>query len=96
MGIGATLVMWSYSHLYKFSFPFTHKLSKEIWFQMTQQIPRETSFNFEIWVTFGQSQMMTLTFDTHLTSLTHLFEYLNKRDHGPELLTWVYRPKSNI
>ena len=32
------------------------------------------TFNFEIWMTFGQVQRMTLTFDTHSTSLTHLAE----------------------
>ena len=32
------------------------------------------TFNFEIWVTFDQGQKMTLTFDTHSTSLTHLAE----------------------
>ena len=32
------------------------------------------TFNFEIWMTFGQVQRMILTFDTHSTSLTHLAE----------------------
>ena len=32
------------------------------------------TFNFEIRVTFDQGQRMTLTFDTHSTSLTHLAE----------------------
>ena len=32
------------------------------------------TFNFEIWMTFGQVQRMKLTFDTHSTSLTHLAE----------------------
>ena len=32
------------------------------------------TFNFEIRMTFGQVQRMTLTFDTHSTSLTHLAE----------------------
>ena len=54
----------------------THKLSYEIWFQMTQQLLRKTSFNFEIRVTFCQGQIMTFTFDTHFTSLTHLFDCL--------------------
>ena len=35
---------------------------------------KKTTFNFEIWVTFVQGQRMTLTFDTHSTSLTHLVE----------------------
>ena len=29
-------------------------------------------------MTFGQGQIMALTFDTHLTSLTYLFKYLKK------------------
>ena len=40
------------THLYKFTFPFSHTLSCEIWFQMTQQFLRKTSFNSKIWVTF--------------------------------------------
>ena len=32
-------------------------------------------FNFEIWMIFGQGQRMTLTFDTHSTSLSHLAEW---------------------
>ena len=32
------------------------------------------TFNFEIWMSFGQGQRMTMTFDTHSTSLTHLAE----------------------
>ena len=35
---------------------------------------RSQTFNFEICVTFDQGQRMTLTFDTHSTSLTHLAE----------------------
>ena len=56
------------THLYKFSFLFSFKLSYEFWFQMTQLFLRKTSFNFEIWVTFDQGQRMTLTSDTHSTS----------------------------
>ena len=61
-------------HLYKFSFPFSHKLSYELWFQTTQLFLRKTSFNFEIRVIFDQGQRMTLTSDTHSTSLTYLVE----------------------
>ena len=32
------------------------------------------TFNFKIWVIFDEDQKMTLTFDTHSTSLTHLAE----------------------
>ena len=31
-------------------------------------------FNYKVRVTFDQGQRMTLTFDTHSTSLTHLAE----------------------
>ena len=34
------------------------------------------TFNFEIWMTFGQVQRMMYTFDTHSTSLTHLAKML--------------------
>ena len=71
MGMAAMLVMWP-PHLYKFSFLFSLKLSYEFWFQIAQMFLRKTGFNFEIWVTFDQGQRMTLTFDTHSTSLTHL------------------------
>ena len=72
MGMAAMLVMWPPTHLYKFSFLFSLKLSYEFWFQIAQLFLLKTSFNFEIWVTFDQGQRMTLTFDTHSTSLTHL------------------------
>ena len=61
--------------LYKFSFPFSLKLPYELCFQITQLFLRKTSFNFEIWVAFCQGQRMTLTFDTHSTSLSHLVEW---------------------
>ena len=73
MGMAAMLVMWP-THLYKFSFPFSLKLSYELWFQIAQLCLRKTSFNFEIRVTFDQGQRMTFTFDTHETSLTYLAE----------------------
>ena len=73
MGVVAILVR-DPTHLHKFSFPFSLKLSYELWFQIAQLFLRKTSFYFEIWVTFDQGQRMTLTFDTHSTSLTHLVE----------------------
>ena len=78
--IWAWLPCWSCdpNHLYKFSFPFSHKLSNELWFQITQRFLRKTSFNFEIWVIFDLGQRMTLAFDTHSTSLTHLAECFNQ------------------
>ena len=78
MGMGPC---WSCdpNHLYKFSFPlFSHKLPHELWFQITQLFLRKASFNFEIWVIFDQGQRLTLTFDTHSTSLTHLAECFNQ------------------
>ena len=60
-------------NLYKFLFLFSHKLSYEIHFQMTQQFLRKTSFNLEICVTFCHGKRTTLIFDAHLTSkLIHL------------------------
>ena len=41
---------------------------------MAQLFLRKTSFNFEIWVTFDQGQIMALTFDTHSISLINLAE----------------------
>ena len=40
---------WSFdpTHLYKFSFPFSHKLSYELWFQITQLFLRKTSFTLK-------------------------------------------------
>ena len=68
MGMVAMLVMWPNSSMYKFSFPFSLKLSYGLWFQIAQLFLREISFNFEIWVTFDQGQRIALTFDTHSTS----------------------------
>ena len=65
MGMATMLVMFDSNHLYKFSFPFSLKLSYELWFQIAQLFLRKTSLNFEILVTFDQGQRMTLTFDTH-------------------------------
>ena len=62
------------THLYIFSFLFSFKLSYELWFQIAQLFLRKTSFNFEISVIFDQGQRMTLTFDTHSTSLTNFAE----------------------
>ena len=36
------------SHLYKFSFPFSLKLSYELWFQIAHIFLRKTSFNIVI------------------------------------------------
>ena len=70
MGMAAMLVMWPNS--YKFSFLFSPKLSYEFWLQIASLFLRKTSFNFVIGVIFDQGQRMTLTYDTHWRSLTHL------------------------
>ena len=77
MGVAAILVMWPYSVVYIFI--AIHPLVLK-WNLVTHDsiVPEKTSFNFEIWVTFGQGQILTLTYDTHLTSLSYLFEYLNQ------------------
>ena len=41
---------------------------------MAQLFLRQTSFNFENWVTYDQGQRMALTFDTQSTWLTNLAE----------------------
>ena len=51
---------------------FTNKRAKRPWFAHLSIQTKSQTFNFEIWVTFDQGQRMTLTFDAHSTSLTHL------------------------
>ena len=48
--IWAWLPCWSCdpTHLYKFSFLFSLKLSYEFWFQIAQLFLLKTNFNFEI------------------------------------------------
>ena len=43
---------------------------------MAQWYLRKTGFNFQMLMTFGQGQEMTLTFITHLPSLTQLVVYM--------------------
>ena len=53
------------------------------WFKVSRKKKKKkkkkTSVNFEIWVTLGQSQRMTLTFDIHviiqLNASTQLWNY---------------------
>ena len=45
---------------------------------MAQLFLQQTSFNFEIRVTFDQGQKMALTFDIHSTSLTNLAEHFKQ------------------
>ena len=72
---------WIYTNLFQTYFPFLDvDVPRSIYYgvyisqQMTQIFLRNTRFNFEIWVIFGQSLRMTLTFDAHLTSLNHLVD----------------------
>ena len=51
-----------------------HKWALRPWNAHLSIQAKSQTFNFEIWVTFDQGQRMTLTFDTHSTSLTHLAE----------------------
>ena len=51
-----------------------NKRAKRPWIAHLSIQANTQTFNFEIWVTFDQGQRMTLTFDTHSTSLTHLAE----------------------
>ena len=53
MGMAAMLVS-DPAHLYKLSYTFSHKLSHDFWFQITQLFLRKTSFNFEILAIFDQ------------------------------------------
>ena len=53
-------------------------LSYELWFPIAQLFLRQTSFNFEIWVTFDQGQRMAFIFDTHSTSITRLVEFFKQ------------------
>ena len=74
--IWASPPSWScdQAQLYNFFFHYSQKLSHDIWFQITQQFFRKIKFKFENGVTFVEGQIMTLTFDIHLTSLNHLVQ----------------------
>ena len=49
-----------------------NKRAMRPWIVHLSKQAKSQTFNFEIWVTFDQGQRMTVTFDTHSTSLTHL------------------------
>ena len=51
-----------------------NKRAKRPWIAHLSIQAKSQTFNFEIWVNFDQSKRMTLTFDTHSTSLPHLVE----------------------
>ena len=51
-----------------------NKRAKRPWIAHLSIQAKSQTFNFEIWVTFDQGQRMTLTIDTHSTSLTHWVE----------------------
>ena len=44
----------------------------KIWLQSVQQFPRKKKWKCWIWETLDQGQWMTLTFDIHIGSWTHL------------------------
>ena len=69
-GMLAILVMWPNSIVQIF-IPILPQAFIWTWFLTAKLFLRKTSFNTEIWVTFDQGQRMTMTSDTHLTSLTH-------------------------
>ena len=46
--MGMAAIDCDQTHLYKFSFAFSLKLSYELYFQIAQLFFRKTSFNFEI------------------------------------------------
>ena len=52
----------------------TNKRAMTPWITHLSIQAKSQTFNFEIWVTFDRGQSMTLIFDTHSTSLTHLAE----------------------
>ena len=54
--------------------PLWNKRPKRPWIAHLSIQAKIQTFNFEIWVTFDQGQRMTLTTDTHSTSLTHWVE----------------------
>ena len=56
-------------HVIRFSFPCTCKLSYKVWFRSTQYFMRKSGLNFCMYMTLGQGQEMTLTFNTHISSL---------------------------
>ena len=55
-------------------FPFYKQEGHEALNRSSEYTGQIQTFNFEIWMTFDQGQRMTMTFDTHSTSFTHLAE----------------------
>ena len=70
MGMAANLVRWN--HLIKLSFPHPMEAPLKIWLQSVKQFLRKKKWKCWIWVSLDQGQWMTLTFDIHIGSWTHL------------------------
>ena len=68
MGVAVILVMCPRTFVLLFV-SLLPEASHEIWFQMTQQFLRKKYLEI-----FDHGQRMTLTFDTHAASFTHLFD----------------------
>ena len=63
---------WSCNPDNLYKFPSSAPISFHMKFGSKDSIVlRKTRFHFEIWLTFGQGQRLTLTFDTHEASFTH-------------------------
>ena len=59
-------------YIYKFSFHCTKKLTYKIWSKKVKWFLRNTSSNFDMKMTLGQSQEMTLTLNTHILLSTDI------------------------
>ena len=55
-------------------FHYSQKLSHDIWFQIIQQYFLEKKIKFETGVTYGEGEILTLTFDIHVASLDYLVQ----------------------
>ena len=51
---------------------YLNQEQNKIWFKMAQSFLRKASFNFQMLMTLGQGQEMTLTFNTQISSLSRL------------------------
>ena len=58
--------------LINFHFLVPKSLNYKIWWKIAQWFLRKASFNFHMYMTLDQGQEMTLTFNTHIPSLTQL------------------------
>ena len=75
-------------HLIKLSFLHPMEAAHKIWLQSVKQFLRKKKWKCWIWVTLDQGQWMTLTFDIHIGSLTHLVICIYQ--------LWCSRPTSAV